>query len=332
MFLNQLDEPGRDFCELGGVSGADDIGDTRSFSRLDYNRDGAPDLALANLNRPVTRLLRNEIAPDKLGGYVAIRLEGGNRQAATSSEWSTRDACGARIEIERSDDVLLVREHRCDEGFAGQNSSTVIVGLGEHDAHSLTVTWPSGKQQRSISVSAGDLVTVYENPEHAPTGDAFVHTRYAVPLPASPRRAKANDLGSPPLPGAVVQELTRGARLTLLTTMATWCIACQHDVPQLELLLERFSDSELNIVGLPIEPTDDDAKLAAWVEQFQPPYELVTELTADERTAVMASVAELTGYDAVPATFLVDEHGTLIAVQLGVPTVSDIRRHLGIKP
>jgi len=40
----------------------------------------------------------------------------------------------------------LIREYRCGEGFAAQNSSTLLIGIGDHPSASrVTVRWPSGK-------------------------------------------------------------------------------------------------------------------------------------------------------------------------------------------
>ena len=68
LFVNQ---DGKAFVDLSGVSGLDAVGDSRSFAVLDYNRDGWPDIGLVNpremqryafsLNNPM-----RYVAPDGL--------------------------------------------------------------------------------------------------------------------------------------------------------------------------------------------------------------------------------------------------------------------------
>ena len=73
----------------------------------------------------------------------------------------------------------LLREHRAGEGFSAQNSATLIVGLGAHQrVDAVHVRWPSGRTQQIAEVAAGMLVTVYENPRHSPTREAFVVVPY----------------------------------------------------------------------------------------------------------------------------------------------------------
>jgi hypothetical protein len=81
----------------------------------------------------------------------------------------------------RVSDKLLVREWRCGEGFAAQNSATLIVGLGGSErVDLLTVIWPSGRRQEIRGVEAGRLITAYEDPQRAPGGEGFVEQAYTV--------------------------------------------------------------------------------------------------------------------------------------------------------
>ena len=48
--------------------------------------------------------------------------------------------------------------------------------------NAVRVRWPSGRTQRAPDVVADSLLTVYENPRHLPTGEAFV----AVPYRGTP--------------------------------------------------------------------------------------------------------------------------------------------------
>lgn len=175
LFLN---DRGRAFVELSGVSGADSRGDGRSFALLDFDADGWQDMAVVNANAPLLQLFRNRMGERTNGRMLAVRLVGGNSTTQPTNEWSARDGYGALVSLDL-DPGQIVREHRAGAGFSAQNSPIIRIGLGERNQVTvLRVLWPSGKIQSAGEVAAGSLVTVYENPQQSPTGDAFVIAPY----------------------------------------------------------------------------------------------------------------------------------------------------------
>ena len=159
MFFN---EHGKQFEDLSAVSGLDRASDSRSFGMLDYDRDGWQDIVLVNANAPKLELFRNQIGerPGQVGGVVALRFVGGNREAAPSTEWSSREAYGTQVVLDVGNGRIL-RELRCGEGLAAQNSATMIVGIGaEQSVRRMTVRWPSGQEQILENIAVGSLVTV----------------------------------------------------------------------------------------------------------------------------------------------------------------------------
>ena len=193
-----LNKGGKDFVSISGITGLDDPGDGRSFAVLDYDRDGWPDVVVASVTAPTLQLYRNQMGDKSSAGVrnnqmVAVRFVGGNHSAAPSSEWSNRDGYGAVATLDLGE-ISVVREQRAGEGLAAQNSSTMLIGIGERNAaRSLRVRWPSGKTQEIGKIPANSLVTVYENPAHSPTGAAFTVKPYKV---ESIRPPKQRDLAS----------------------------------------------------------------------------------------------------------------------------------------
>lgn len=149
---------GKNFTDLSTLSGADDVGDSRAWVQWDMDRDGWPDIALVNANTPSLSLYRNELgAQHPQRRFVAVELEGGADTGAPQGEWSNRDGIGARIEVETGG-VTLRRDRQCGEGFAAQNSATLLIGIGTAErADRITVRWPSRKVQRSEDIPAGTL-------------------------------------------------------------------------------------------------------------------------------------------------------------------------------
>lgn len=331
--------PGTIFEDYSGISGIDDPGDGRAFSILDYDRDGRPDVALASPGSPRFRLLRNGIG-ERVGadnGFVAVRLVGGNHSATPSTNWSARDGFGAAVALDLNGTTVF-REHQPESGVVGQHSNTMILGIGNRaQAARLDVRWLSGKTQMLENVPTGKLVTAYENPAQSPTGEAFVVEDYRLDVASAGTRSeefwKTRFLPTPPLDSTLALNhgevrLGEGSDLTLIATMATWCVACVEEKPEFAALRGRFTEQELAIVAVPVDPEDTTQMLEAWAMKHQPAYKIAYGITADAVAQVnAATLAELRA-EAVPATFLTNREGQVLIARWGVPTISDVRRAL----
>lgn len=156
VFMNQ---GGKSFVNVSGVSGADSVLDGRSFVTWDFNRDGKQDLALVNANDRLLQIFENQTKGDH--GVVAFKLEGTE---------SNRDAIGTRIELQ-TDRGTLMRVLSCGEGFAGQNSRTLVVGIGSATRIlGATIYWRSGKETQVNDISSGDRITVREGEDQPEVG------------------------------------------------------------------------------------------------------------------------------------------------------------------
>jgi thiol-disulfide isomerase/thioredoxin len=322
---------GQGFEEISGISGFDDPADGRALGLFDYDRDGWLDLAIVNANAPMVQLFRNG-TEDLVGkrSIVAFRFAGGNRAAASSETYSSRDGYGAKIQI----DVVgkpIVREHRAGEGFASQNSATMLVGLGEGvEGGSARVSWPSGRVQELGFVPAGSLITVYEDARASPGGAGFVLAPYhvdglAAGAKAAPRQERA------PSRLALAGPAGRGntkSKIKVVTTMATWCKACKGELPQIKLLREEFSEDELELLGVPVDETDTEEKLRQYVESNRPAYEMLDDLSDAEERVVKQAVIDELRVDALPAAIITDTEGRILRTLTEAPSVSEIRELL----
>ena len=327
LFLNQ---DGRQFLDAGGLSGLDDPGDGRSFAIFDFDRDGWQDFVTASINRPTVRLYRNRIgnseAARQAGHMIAFRFVGGNDRAEPSETLGPRDGYGARVRL-LAGDLRLVREHRCGEGLAAQNSATLLVGLGANErAEGVVVEWPSGHVQELGDLPAGHEVTVYEEPADSRDGRGFE----IEPYRGLESRATIADRGTsfPVLP--MVREADEvGAELQLITTMATWCPKCKSELPQLARLRDYFDADELAMHGLPADLEDDSHELAEYVDRFHPVYDMLLHLSKQERIELSSVFRQALRVDEVfPATVVTDRSGRILFASPGVPTVSDIEKLL----
>ena len=117
-------------------------------------------------------------------------------------------------------------------------------------------------------------------------------------------------------------------KLTLHTTMATWCVACKAELPQLSYLRSVFKPEELGMFGLPYDEKEGPALLKAWATTNHPPYELLADLTKDDISSVKSMVLTTFKIDAVPAAFVTDSDGRILRAKLGPPSVSELRELL----
>jgi thiol-disulfide isomerase/thioredoxin len=322
----------KEFVELSGISGLDDPADARAGVIWDFDHDGWQDFAMINASSPQLRIYRNQIGdrPAATTRMIAVRLVGGNQGSAAAPSLSNRDAYGARLYVETgdSDAPLLTREHRCGEGYAAQNSNTLIVGIGASaSAKSIEVRFPSGTRQKTSDVPAGSLVTAYEDPAQSPTGEAFVVEPYDKVTSASPTVATAGQGGSRLL---LVSKAEDDAKLPLrlYTTMATWCAVCKKELPQAKQLRERFPKEELELYGVPLDDEAGPEELQAYVEANQPAYELLTELSTQQAADVRKIVQDALKTDALPASIVTDAQGNIVHTQTGLPSVSTLRELL----
>ena len=147
------------FSEISGVSGADSIADGRAFGWLDFNGDQLRDFVLVNANAPRVQLFENQL--DNAGNSVRLDLIGGATEDGADG-WSNRDAVGARLTVQIGGEITAFESH-AGEGFASQNSASIIVGMGEATIiDSLTVKWPSGREHLLSNVPSGSSLVIRE--------------------------------------------------------------------------------------------------------------------------------------------------------------------------
>ena len=272
--------------------------------------------------------------------HLLYEFAGGNKTPKPSKDWSARDAFGTAVELDLGEGELIYRELQPESGYLAQHSSTMIIGIGEHDSlASLWVRWLSGKKQKSNEIPAGMLVTLYENPSDSPTGKPFTLEPYAKAPSALMTRASSPDFWKTRLlptkeraSNLVVlhegesQQSKRG--LTLVTTMATWCTACVTELPEFHRLREAFGEDELAMYSVPVDGEDSRDMLQSWLAEYTPPYELLTGIAKSEIDKVNETILAELRADAVPATFVTDATGQVLIARWGVPSVSDLRKLL----
>lgn len=161
---NRLIMRGKDgFVGRSLVSGVDCKEDARSFSLLDYDRDGWVDIALASVNGQRLRLFRNRFGElGEKGRVIEVSLRGANHTGEASGSKSNRDAVGAILTVTTNKTKRAYRKS-IGEGMAAQNSGRIRVTLAEgENLMSLSVRWPSGKVTTLDQVPEQPQLTISE--------------------------------------------------------------------------------------------------------------------------------------------------------------------------
>lgn len=325
---------GQQFTDISSISGLDAPQDSRAFAVWDFNRDGWQDLAMVNINAPVLSIYRNQFAKAGMSHagatstatearMIAVQFVGGNQSAQPSRQFGSRDGFGVKATVNLVDQKF-VRELRCGEGLAAQNSNTMLFGLGKHESvASILIQWPSGITQQLNDIPAGQLVTVFENSADSSDGSGFDRSQYILPE-ATPQTAAVNFIRNKPF----LSPSPSTAPLIVYTSMATWCPNCRKQIPQLERLRNHFSEQEVSLIGVPVDESETSAQLKLYMAERVPPYGLAGSWDAAHREDFKKLVREQLNDDLLPATVVTNSQGQVLKVIPGVPNVSEMARLL----
>ena len=316
---------GSSFHDTSLISGADSIADGRCFALWDYDHDGFQDIALVNMNAPHIQLFRNQSAIGTNNHFVVLDLIGGNSRQHPSTHWSTRDAVGA-VAIVHAGDKKIVREFRKGEGLSCQNSSTMIIGIGEAtQADSIEIRWPSGKVQRTDNASVDTQYTFYENPEDSVDGQSIIRNDYER---TTLNYEKKQPFGRPPFDFDSAQPKLQNQKLAVYITMATSCESCIDHLDEISQLKNAMPQGRVAFFGIPIDNTDSKKTLRAYCETHDPAYTLLLDLTSGDLVRVGQYLDRTLGTRATPTSVIVGVDGSPMEGFMGIPTASDVLKYL----
>ncbi|MGE5193092.1 MAG: FG-GAP-like repeat-containing protein [Deltaproteobacteria bacterium] len=151
------------FADISRTSGEFFAGEHlgHGVARLDWDRDGRPDLVVVYHDRP-TALLHNETEP--VGHRLVLELHGSE---------SNRDAIGARIAVSYAGSRQILGVCGGD-GYCATNERRQIVGIGPAtEVAELEVRWPGGRMDRWTAIPADTRLILIEGrqPYFAPIQD-----------------------------------------------------------------------------------------------------------------------------------------------------------------
>lgn len=140
--------------------------------------------------------------------------------------------------------------------------------------------------------------------------------------PVLPRPVPGRDLALTDLAGTPVTWERFAGQVVLVDFWATWCVPCRKAMPELSALHTRWAGRGFSVLGISID--EDGAKR---VEKFAREKKIAYPIALD---VAAAPVWERFRVKAVPAAFLVDRDGRIVAQWTGAsPNVKELEAKLG---
>ena len=137
--------------------------------------------------------------------------------------------------------------------------------------------------------------------------------------PVFPRPAP--ELALTDLKGVTLDWKSLEGKVVLVDFWATWCVPCRKTMPALQALHDRYADRGFVVLGISI----DQAKDAAKVKRFAIARKITYPLAIDGEKG---SAWERFAVKAVPAAFLVDGKGQVVAQWTGTIDEVELEKHL----
>jgi peroxiredoxin len=143
----------------------------------------------------------------------------------------------------------------------------------------------------------------------------------AAYLPAALPRV-APELNVASLAGAPLAWKDFAGRVVLVDFWATWCAPCRKSMPELQALHVKHAARGFTVLGVSIDERKDAAKVKKFASQRGITYPIALDTAS-------APAWERFGVKAVPAAFLVDRDGRIVAEWRGrAPLPAEIEQEL----
>jgi thiol-disulfide isomerase/thioredoxin len=118
------------------------------------------------------------------------------------------------------------------------------------------------------------------------------------------------------------QDISRyKGKILVLNFWATWCAACQHEMPLLNEMQKKYEDDGVVVLAASVDDEKTQPLIEPFAEKNKIPFPLLVGATTDHMKQLQLG-------EAVPATAFFDADGNLIGRVLGELNKSDLQRRL----
>jgi peroxiredoxin len=126
--------------------------------------------------------------------------------------------------------------------------------------------------------------------------------------------AKAPEFTAPNPDGEQIALNDVLGKVTLVDFWAAWCRPCRAENPNVVAVYEKYHEKGLNILGVSLDRKADDWKKAIADDNLSWNHVSHVQYFNDP-------IAKLYNVDAIPAAFLLDENGVIVAKNLRGPAL-----------
>ena len=306
LFLN---DRGRRFVDISGISGADSIADGRAAVVADFDNDGDSDLFVTNIQGQGHQLFRNNLGHRQ--HFLRVTLEGRE---------SGRDAFGTVVRLKTALGTQT-RIKSGGNGFLAQHDARPLFGLGSQtEIEWLEVVWPSGLVQRFPGPRVGSSLKAVEGNSQL---QLLEEVRGRLPDPLDGDDVFWQKLGlqpGDPLPllelGSLqsaddgqLDALANGQPY-VINFWATYCGPCLQEMPELQLLQGGLKDAGYRLIGVSLDEQDFDQ-----VRQFGDRLGVTYPLYRTNPESVQRIFQS--GEMFIPLSLVVDSQGRVVDLMAG---------------
>jgi thiol-disulfide isomerase/thioredoxin len=119
-------------------------------------------------------------------------------------------------------------------------------------------------------------------------------------------------------------------KVVLIDFWATWCGPCMRELPNVKKAYEKYHDKGFDVVGISLD--EDKDALTEFLDKEKLPWKTLYEDDPAKHGFEGVKLAQEFGIDAIPATFLVDQHGKIVSIAArGEQLQSQLEQLLGKK-
>ncbi|MES2849692.1 MAG: TlpA disulfide reductase family protein [Bacteroidota bacterium] len=119
----------------------------------------------------------------------------------------------------------------------------------------------------------------------------------------------APEIALPGINGDTVKLSSFKGKVVMIDFWASWCGPCRKSNPHVQKLYEKFKDKGFEVLGVSI-----DNRKESWIKAIRKDKIKYTQVLDGEGWD--ANTAVKFGVDAIPATFLLNKEGVIVAVDL----------------
>ena len=349
VYLNTRDGQ---FANVSAVSGFDFPEDGRALVTIDWDRDGDLDLFLTNRNAPRLRMLRNDLP--RTNHFLTLRLIGNGKD-------TNRDAIGARVRVvcnanSTSDEKsVLIKTLAAGDGFLSQSSRELHFGLGNATSiREVMVQWPTASREERVErfkslhldrryeiVQGTGRAQPFDDEAARQRRDPVDQLRSGELLLPPPTAQGTARMGIPiPMPELHYLNFNSQTQTTqfadgehtLINLWATSCGPCLKELREFTRNAELLSGNNVRVLALCVDPLQDrqfaSSSAADMLRKMSFPFDsgLATPAAVELLQKVHDDQVNAHRPLPIPASFLVNSAGDLIAIYKGPVSPDEVVR------